>query len=335
MRIGLIGAGSVVATLHAPVLKLFRDLTIRWVCDIDLAAARRLSASFDIPETYSRLADCSDVDAVLLAIPVGVRAEAWELAARRGWHVLCEKPAATSCADYDAIIRSMREAGRVVDFGFMRRFYAGTRLLREVITRRVFGEIMEVWAGEGAPQTRTGRGAGWYQLERRLAGGGVLMETGSHLLDQMLFASDASDWRLEEYSHQAWADGPEFDARLFGRLTLSSHLVPFTAVITRSAEVCNGLFVRYPQVTLALPPGPGSPVELRDAGNHVLGRLSGGGGGACTSFEAFRDEWQAFLRRCRSGEPAEGSCAASLTRLSVGLIEACYGSAAQPAGSRS
>lgn len=329
LKIGLIGAGGVTRTLHAPLLTQFKDISLEWVFDARLDAARKVASSYAIPVAQNDLSLCPDVDAVLLAIPVGARQEAWQAAAKRRWHVLCEKPAACSVEELDAILSAMQQAGRVVSFGLMRRFYHGTLCLRELVRGRAFGDPLELWAGEGETQPRTGRGEGWYQLDRRLAGGGVLIETGSHLLDQLMFVTGASGYELDEYAEQSWQEQPEFDARVYGRLTVGPEAaMPFSCIVTRSADVCNGLFIRYPKVTLVLPPGPGGVVEIRDQNNRLVGHFHGAAHGALTSFQAFRDEWVTFLNRCRTSVDIDVVRDNRLVRLSVGLIEECYKSTA-------
>lgn len=321
------------STLHAPLLRQFKGISIEWVFDARLDAARKVASSYAIPVAQNDLSLCTDVDAVLIAIPVGVRQEAWQAAAKRRWHVLCEKPAARNIEELDSILSAMQQAGRFASFGLMRRFYHGTLCLRELVRRRAFGDPLEIWAGEGETQPRTGRGEGWYQLDRRLAGGGVLIETGSHLLDQLMFVTGASGYQLDEYTERSWQEQPEFDARLHGRLTVGPEAaVPFSCVVTRSADVCNGLFVRYPNVTLVLPPGPGSVVEIRDREERPVGRVHGATHGALTSFQAFRDEWVAFLNGCRASGEIDVARDHRLVRLSVGLIEECYKSGASALG---
>ena len=341
LRVGLIGAGSVVSTLHAPLLKQFDDVAVKWVCDIDGDAAARVAQAFAIPAAHAELSRCGDVDAVLLAIPVGARAEAWRIAASRKWHVLCEKPPAVTVGELDEILQRMQEAARVVSFGFMRRFYAGVLCLRQLIAGGAFGEPIEIWAGEGGVQPRTGRGQDWYQLDRQLAGGGILIETGSHLLDQIVFVAGASGVHVEEYAQRSWRESPEFDARVYGRVSSERFAdLPFSCVVSRSADVCNGIFVRYPRAVLALPPGPGALVELRDDRNRRIAHLQGTRPGATTSFQAFRDEWVAFLEQCRRETPPRPVEEHRMTRLSVAAIESCYGraslagSAELPAGAR-
>jgi len=331
MRIGLVGAGAVVRTLHAPLLKQFADVSVQWVYDQRLHAAREIAEAFGIPAASDDLSRCADVDAVLIAIPVGAREQAWARAADRGWHVLCEKPAARTTAELDSILRRMEEAGRVVAFALMRRFYDGTMTLRDLIAVRAFGDPLEIWAGEGSTQPRTGRGGDWYQLNKTLSGGGVLIETGSHLLDQMMIVSGATGCRLENYAQRAWTDGLEFDARAAGQLRVAGKELPFSAVVSRSVDVCNGLFVRYPRIVLSLPPGPAAEVELLEERHRAIGRVRGAG--ARTSFQAFRDEWRDFLRRCRDDAKPHATRDNEMVRLSVALIDDCYSwaTAASPA----
>ena len=120
LKVGIVGAGTVVRTLHAPLLKQFPDVSIEWVCDIRRDAARWVADACGIPGAHDDLARCGDVDAVLLAIPVGARAGAWQAAAERRWHVLCEKPAARTVRELDSILQRMHEVGRCVSFGYMR-----------------------------------------------------------------------------------------------------------------------------------------------------------------------------------------------------------------------
>jgi predicted dehydrogenase len=332
MRVGLIGAGGVVSTLHAPLLKQFDDVSVEWVYDLRIEAARGVANAYGVPAAHDDLDRCPDVDAVLLAIPVGVRGDVWRAAADRGWHVLCEKPVARTVQEFDLILQSMQTTGRVVSFGLMRRFYHGTICLRQLVVDKVFGNPVEIWAGEGGVQPRTGRGGDWYQLDRRLSGGGILIETGSHLIDQVMFVSGASTYLVEDYAQKTWGNDLEFEARVYGRLGEAAEAhVPFSCVVTRSSDVCNGLFVRYPKITLVLPPGPGSDVELRDCDDRPVGRLRGSNQGALTSFQAFRDEWVAFLQLCRGTGPAQPVADNRLARLSVGVIDDCYARASSDA----
>lgn len=332
-RVGLIGAGEIVRTIHLPVLRQMTGVSIAWILDRDARKAAELAKRYGAGAAHSRLEDCPDVDAVLMAIPVGARREAWELAAARRWHVLCEKPLARSLAEFDAIAASMRRAGKVWAAGLMRRFYAGTSQLASLAASGVFGELIEVWAGEGGPMRRTGRPADWYQHDRELAGGGILIETGAHLLDQVVVASQAEDARVDAYAQEPGGLSMEFSANVRGRLVArEGREVPFTCVLSRADDVCNGIFLRYPGVVLRLDHGPEGLVHLCDPRGRRLSSLSATGHGVLDSLQAFHAEWRAFLRSCEQPGGAEQDAEHRRRRLAVKIIDECYTLAAREAG---
>lgn len=325
LNLGIIGGGEIVRTIHLPVLRQIPEVSIAWVMDTDAGKASRLATQFRIPRSFTTLNDCPDVDAVLIAIPVGVRRDAWTRAFERGWHVLCEKPIAGSTGEFDWVNENMRGRGKVISPGLMRRFYASTQLMQDLLQDRVFGEPIEVWAAEGGRMTRTGRGADWYQLDRGLAGGGVLIETGSHLLDQVVFMTHARDVRVENYIQHPPGRTMEFEAKVEGRLSIPmAGEVPLTCLLSRANDVCNGIFVRFPRLVLRMDHGPDGKVRICDMRNIVTTTLAARQCGAHNSFQAFHEEWQSFLRRCRNGGMPNGDSDTQITRLSVKAIEDCY-----------
>src|SRR3989442_9923327 len=92
VRIGILGAGSVVELYHLPVLRNVAGASIVWLCDTDEARARRLRRVCRGAGAYTRIEECPDVDVVLVAIPVGYRRDPLRHVFSSGWHALCEKP---------------------------------------------------------------------------------------------------------------------------------------------------------------------------------------------------------------------------------------------------
>src|SRR5262249_17973651 len=91
VRIGIIGAGGVARSIHAPGFRLCPNVELTAVCDPDRAAA----GSLGISRTFARVEDllgASDVDAVVVATPNFLHREIACAALAAGKHVLCEKP---------------------------------------------------------------------------------------------------------------------------------------------------------------------------------------------------------------------------------------------------
>ena len=49
VRVGLLGAGNVVESIHLPVLASLDGVTVAWVCDTDTARARALASTYSLP----------------------------------------------------------------------------------------------------------------------------------------------------------------------------------------------------------------------------------------------------------------------------------------------
>lgn len=325
LRVGLIGAGEVVRTIHIPVLQKHPKVEILWIMDVNGTKAAALAKGFGIPQAHAKLNSCQDVDAVLIAVPVGARAALWEEVIEKKWHVLCEKPVAQSAAEYDRIAERMAGSARVFASGLMRRFYANTLLVQRLVQSKIFGELEEVWAGEGGRMTKTGRGSDWYQTDRSLAGGGILIETGSHLLDQIMFITQADNANLDQYEQSPQGLTMEFSAHLRGQLGLKhNRRVPMQCSLSRAHDICNAIFLRFSNLIVRLDHGPDGVIYICDRDAKPITALETQNHGAQNSMQAFYLEWDDFIKRCQHFKLDKERDDYHLTRLAVGLIENCY-----------
>lgn len=106
-------------------------------------------------------------------------------AARRGVHVLCEKPLATTVADAASMVEACREAGVVLMTAFPVHFSPAVAALRTAAADGTLGEVI------GLTGTNNGKlpaGRDWFS-DPELAGGGALVDHTVHLaqiLDSLL-----------------------------------------------------------------------------------------------------------------------------------------------------
>src|SRR5690606_5292789 len=100
-------------------------------------------------------------------------------AARRGVHVLCEKPLATSVADAEKMVAACREAGVVLMTAFPVHFSPAVEALRSAIADGTLGEVI------GLTGTNNGKlpaGRDWF-TDVDLAGGGSLVDHTVHIAE--------------------------------------------------------------------------------------------------------------------------------------------------------
>jgi predicted dehydrogenase len=319
VRVGLIGAGGVTEHYHLPVLRRLRNVELPWVVDRDREAAERLASGTRIPHVGTSLDACADVDAALVAVPVGARLDVVPAVLARGWSALCEKPFAASVADHRTLLGLADDRVHIAT-GYLRRFYGSTRVVRELVASRVFGAVREVLAGSGTPVRRTGQGAGFYQASAADAGGGVLAETGSHLVDQLVTILDVEDFTLDHVA-QRFAGDLEVETSVRGELATSPERVALSMVVSRINDCANGILIRCERGEIELGLMPDAPTWLRSSDGRRLARLDTHEEGATTVAEALELEWRDFLdARAHGG----GSTAQSTGLLTTAFVEACY-----------
>jgi predicted dehydrogenase len=107
------------------------------------------------------------------------------LALAAGCHVVVEKPMAMSVAEADGMIRAATRARRKLFVHQNYRFNDEYRHLREVLDSGVLGPVFQV----SARWSHYARRNDWQTLRRN--GGGVLNNTGPHLVDMALDFLDA------------------------------------------------------------------------------------------------------------------------------------------------
>jgi predicted dehydrogenase len=302
-RVGIIGAGSVVELYHLPVLLAMPDVCVEWLCDKAGDRAKGLAGIHGVKRWCQGLDDCPDADIVLVAIPVGYRKPVVEYGMKRGWHLFCEKPFAASLSECESMISLAKANGLELGVGFMRRFYRSTLLAKSIVARSPFGPIQSVWASEGGRMRGTGRQGNWYQSDPRAVGGGVLMETGSHLIDQVATIVGARECSIEN-GIQVRSMEMDFESRTIASITTDrSERIRFGLAVSRIADLFNGIEVRYRSVVIRLHGTPDGTVDLCDQEGSTLACL-GGGKLSGSVYRAFYDEWREFMAQCRDRRPS-------------------------------
>jgi predicted dehydrogenase len=95
------------------------------------------------------------------------------------------KTLASSVADGIAVLAAARKSGAIVATGYSSRFRDHIVLLKELLDSCYFGKVRRF-------VHQFGTSGGWspfsaYNLDRQAAGGGVLVVTGTHFLDRMIY----------------------------------------------------------------------------------------------------------------------------------------------------
>jgi len=173
-------------------LQLFADMDgvdVIAGADPALSARKKFDTGFDAPayRTTEELLDEHAPDIVNVASIHSVHYEQVITALDAGAHVHVEKPMTTTVADAAALVDAAAASDRLVQVGYQRHFDPRYRELRERLDRGDVGDphfvdchLEQDWVD----YAQTWRG------DAELSGGGFLYDSGSHLLDVLLWTME-------------------------------------------------------------------------------------------------------------------------------------------------
>ena len=187
LKVGVVGAGSITRAAHLPHYAQIPDVKLVGICDTDGRRAQALAQEFHVPKVFTDYRDLlrEDLDALSICIPNVFHAPVALAAFKRGLHVLCEKPMATTSADAQAMAQAARKAKRILMVAHQGRFRNESQTLKKFVDGGRLGDIF--YARAGYLRRRGIPGPGSWFTTKALAGGGALIDIGVHALDLVLW----------------------------------------------------------------------------------------------------------------------------------------------------
>jgi predicted dehydrogenase len=188
LRVGLVGYGLAGSAFHAPFLTTTPGVRLEAI--VTGSADRQGAARRDVPG--ARIVATADelwamapaLDAAVIATPNRTHVPLARAALDAGLHVVVDKPLAVTAAEARALVAEARRSGRVLTVYQNRRWDGDFRTLRALLGAGALGEPLrfesrfERWRPEPKP--------GWRERGSAEEGGGILLDLGSHLVDQAL-----------------------------------------------------------------------------------------------------------------------------------------------------
>jgi predicted dehydrogenase len=201
VKVGVIGCGKVAMSRHLPTLALLKSAEVVAIADVDRKGLERAKEKFGIEKSYdshSQLLRETDADAVIICVPLPFHAEVALDAIAAGKHVLLEKPMTMSLDEADQLIKRASGTDRKVMIGYNKRWHRLVRKVREIIQEGSLGEVrmIQVTFCTG----HRNRYIPEWRLHRK-AGGGSIIENGSHFYDLWHFLLGKDVQKVQASSH--------------------------------------------------------------------------------------------------------------------------------------
>ncbi|GGD78330.1 Gfo/Idh/MocA family protein [Paenibacillus nasutitermitis] len=208
IRVGMIGTGGI-AGWHARQLLELPEVQITALADTSKANQDAFIEKFGLQDAktfsdYQDMLEAAELDAVVICSPHTLHFQQANDVLSKGLHVLIEKPMTCSSAEAELLIRTAEQAGRVMQVSYQRHFQPEFLYIRDAIASGEIGKLTSVTASL-YQEWRQGTTGSW-RANPALSGGGFLMDSGSHIIDVLLWTTGLTPVEVKPQLHMHGAD---------------------------------------------------------------------------------------------------------------------------------
>ena len=194
LRVGIAGFG-VVGKRRREVADAREDMKTVAVCDRYFDSDGTLPDGLRHYRSYQDLLR-EDLDIVFVCMTNDIAPDATIAGLRAGLHVFCEKPPGRDVSDIARVIEVATDyPDQKLKYGFNHRYHDSVRDALSLVNSGELGHVVNMKGVYGKSQLVTFGQTSW-RTDRALAGGGVLLDQGIHMVDLIrLFGGEFHDVR--------------------------------------------------------------------------------------------------------------------------------------------
>lgn len=318
-RVAIVGMGAIARVAHLPAVLASTQAELKAVVDPDIAGAKEVCKEYGLKVQIAPTVDALDVhiDGAIVATPNFLHLTTARALLEKDICVLVEKPLATDCLGAKELADFARERNLVLAVGFHTRQSGACRTLKHCVQSGLFGAVRYVSHQDGSV-------GGWapvsgYNLNRQTAGGGVLVTTGTHFVDRMLwfFGFPSS---LEFFDDSA--DGPEGHCVVRCAWEKSNNLINCQAVFSKVMPLPENTVVETDEGLLVMSADVAEYVDFHPHRDKKVRYRITQPGHAEDRRNLYQRQLEEFIAACRHGPAA---CVRGEEALeSVRLVDALY-----------
>lgn len=204
IRIGMIGTGGI-AGWHGRQLLALPEAEIVAIADTSEDSRNTFLGKFDGLrarefDDYRKMLEETELDAAVICSPHTLHYEQASAVLERGLHVLIEKPMTCSSAEAEKLIERAKAAGKILQVSYQRHFQPDFLYIKEAIAGGEIGKLTSITASLYQDWKQLTPGT-WRQ-NPALSGGGFLMDSGSHIIDVLLWTTGLTPVEVNTRLHR-------------------------------------------------------------------------------------------------------------------------------------
>jgi len=195
IRIGLIGCGGNMRNHVKTRLGQIEEARVVALTDTSEEALKAMvEANPDTAELpkfsdYREMLEKAAMDAVVISTPHKFHCEQILASLDRGLHVLSEKPMVCTVEEAKRVIAKRDETGKILEVAYQRHFQPAFRFARHYIASGQLGDVCFINIYQSQSWWSPSKADRW-RFSKDLSGGGQLNDSGSHLMDILLWMTD-------------------------------------------------------------------------------------------------------------------------------------------------
>ena len=190
LKVGIAGYG-VVGKKRAYAINKNKNLKLVAVCDQTINKKKSmLNKGIYLYNNYTDLLN-HDIDILIVCLTNDIAARVTIMGLKKKLHVFCEKPPATKMTDLKKVINIEKKNKSIkLKYGFNHRYHNSIIEAKKIVESKKYGKIINLKGTYGKSKLVTFDQSDW-RTKRNIAGGGVLLDQGIHMLDLMLYFNDS------------------------------------------------------------------------------------------------------------------------------------------------
>ena len=245
-KVGIIGYGKMGQIRHQ-VIAAFEEVQVQSIYDPE-----KIDTEIEKAQNSDQIIDNPEIDVVFICTPNYLNKPLTIQSLKAGKHVFCEKPPAFTAKDIEEIRAVEKESGKVLMYGFNHRHHASIKHMKKLVDDKEFGKILWMRGRYGKSVDETFYNN--WRAKKELAGGGILIDQGIHMLDLLIHLGGNFDNVHASVSNRYWNLSVEDNvfatlentktglaASLHSTMTQWRHLVSLEVFMEKGYLVLNGL----------------------------------------------------------------------------------------------
>ena len=248
MKVGIIGFGKMGQTRAAAIEDSGQGEIVSVYDNDDSLDFRK----YPVAESAQEIINNASIDAIFVCTPNNLNKPLTLDGLRAGKHVFCEKPPAFTVEDVHEIRDMEVKSGKKLMYGFNHRHHRSIKYMKSLIDSGEYGDV--IWMrGRYGKSVDDDFFNGW-RAKKEVAGGGILLDQGIHMLDLFLYLGGKFDQYSAFVSNEYWKRDIEdnvfailknskngMTASLHSTMTQWRHLFSLEVFMSKGYMVLNGL----------------------------------------------------------------------------------------------